>query len=277
MNAGEDIVFAEIAKPVHEVMDILFPGQVHRHIFQQILHVRRIRFLIIIYAQVAGQVMVMIHGRFQEGVDMLLFQAVIGNGIRLADCFNVWNHHAAVCPQVPVPYTHIFFVVQVLELSHFRSDPFPAPLKGIGNPIALFFKYIHPVTGKELPYFPKHPVHRCFIVRSRHEHAGEAENLVLCGLVHRLVLRFPAAAQQHEDTAAPPGPRRYDVAYSLSKLRYVFFSVKGMLFIGCFIGLLAPAVVFLVQKGSQMAAQLLIFLKTQGFAIGIVMVAADDL
>ena len=50
-----------------------------------------------------------------------------------------------------------------------------------------------------------------------------------------------------------------------------------MFFIGCFIGLLAPAVVFLVQKGSQMAAQLLIFLKTQGFAIGIVMVAADDL
>ena len=30
---------------------------------------------------------------------------------------------------------------------------------------------------------------------------------------------------------------------------YVFFSVKGMLFIGCFIGLLAPAVGFLVQKG----------------------------
>ena len=100
---------------------------------------------------------------------------------------------------------------------------------------------------------------------------------MFCRLVYRLVFRFPAAAQQHEDTAAPPGPRRYDVAYSLSKLRYVFFSVKGMLFIGCFIGLLAPAVVFLVQKGSQMAAQLLIFLKTQGFAIGIVMVAADDL
>ena len=127
-----------------------------------------------------------------------------------------------------------------------------------------------------MPYFPKHPVHRCFIVRSRHEHAGEAENLVLCGLVHRLVLRFPAAAQQHEDTAAPPGPRRYDVAYSLSKLRYVFFSVKGMLFIGCFIGLLAPAVVFLVQKGGQMAAQLFIPREPQGFAISLIVVAADD-
>ena len=50
-----------------------------------------------------------------------------------------------------------------------------------------------------------------------------------------------------------------------------------MFFIGCFIGLLAPAVVFLVQKGGQMATQLLIFLKTQNFAIGVVVVAADDL
>ena len=257
-------------------MDVLFQGKVHRHIFQKSLQIRRVLCAVIVHAQPAGQVVVMVHGRFHEGVDILLFQTVIGNVIRMADGFNVRNDDAAFCLQVPVPHACVFFIVQVLEMVHFRLHPFPAPFKGIGNPITLLFKYVHPVAGHKAADFTERPVHRCFIVGCGHKHAGEAEDLVFRGNMDGLLLCFFSAAQEHEDAASPPGARRHDVAHRFFQRGCVFFSVNRMIFIGRFIGLLCPGIVFLVQEVREMAAQFFIFPEACGSAAGCIVVAADD-